>query len=130
MGGKSAELGEGEVGGDAAYWVGRDEAGHAVGDLDGVAGAGPGDLHAVDVELGGRPLPGQVVRLPSAVRRRRHRLVLLAAVCFAAGAWVVGGEKHEGVVYGRSTGEVVLMACAAWAGPRVRAATGLLLLPV
>lgn len=52
----------------AAYRVGRDEAGHAVGDIDGVPRPGPRDLHLLDVEARRGPLGGEVVRL----RRRVH----------------------------------------------------------
>jgi hypothetical protein len=45
------------------YRVGCDESGHAVGDFYGMAGTGPGDLHPLDVELGGGPLGGEVVDL-------------------------------------------------------------------
>lgn len=46
------------------YGVGSDEARHAVGDIDGVAGASPGNLHVFNVELRGGPLAGEVVHLP------------------------------------------------------------------
>jgi hypothetical protein len=44
-----------------AYRVGGNESGHAVGDFDGVAGTGPGDLHLLNVKLGGGPLGGEVI---------------------------------------------------------------------
>jgi hypothetical protein len=45
------------------YRVGCDESGHAVGDFYGVAGTCPGDLHPLDVKLGGGPLGGEVIDL-------------------------------------------------------------------
>jgi len=45
------------------YRVGRDESGHAVGDVNGVSRASPRNLHLLDVEARGGPLGREVVHL-------------------------------------------------------------------
>lgn len=43
------------------YWIACDQTSHAIGDMEGVAGTSPDDLHLVDIELRLIPLVSQVI---------------------------------------------------------------------